>query len=274
MAEKPVVFVVSDSVGETADLVTRAALAQYGNSTGVEIRRFPMVDDPTAVREVVDVARQQTTLIVYTIIVPEVRKEMQRLTAAWQIPAVDIMGPMMDGMTTIFGEAPKLEPGILHKLDDDYFRRVEAVEFAVKYDDGKDPRGFLRADVILLGVSRSSKTPVSMYLAHRRFKVANLPLVPEVSLPKELFLVPPQKVVGLRVSPDKLHSIREERVKTIGLRSDANYSNMERILMELDYAESVFKKVGCPVVDVTNKAVEETAVRVLEIMNRGVKYGD
>jgi len=274
MAEKPVVFVVSDSVGETADLVTRAALAQYGNSGGVEIRRFPMVDDPATIREVVDAARQQTTLIVYTIIVPEVRQEMQRLTAMWQIPAVDIMGPMMDGMSQILGESPSLKPGILHKLDDDYFRRVEAVEFAVKYDDGKDPRGFLRADVILLGVSRSSKTPVSMYLAHRRFKVANLPLVPEVSLPKELFLVPPHRVVGLRVSPDKLHSIREERVKTIGLRSDANYSNMERILMELEYAESVFKKVGCPVVDVTNKAVEETAVRVLEIINRGGKFGD
>ncbi|MFZ5815180.1 MAG: pyruvate, water dikinase regulatory protein [Bacillota bacterium] len=273
MAEKPVVFVVSDSVGETADLVARAALSQYGNA-GVEIRRYPMVDDPTALREVVDAARQQPTLIVYTIIVPEVRQELRRLTEMWNIPAVDIMGPMLDGMSQLLGAPPRLEPGIMHRLDDDYFRRVEAVEFAVKYDDGKDPRGFLRADVVLVGVSRSSKTPVSMYLAHRRFKVANLPLVPEVSLPKELFLVPPHKVVGLRVSPEKLHQIREERVKTIGLRSDANYSNLERILLELEYAESVFKKVGCPVVDVTNKAVEETAVRVLEIINRGVKYGD
>lgn len=273
MIEKPVVFVVSDSVGETADLVTRAALAQYGKP-GVEIRRFPMVDDPDALREVLEAARQQPTLIVYTIIVPEVREELQRMVKTWQIPAVDIMGPMLDGMRRILGEPARLAPGIMHQLDDEYFRRVEAVEFAVKYDDGKDPRGFLRADVVLLGVSRSSKTPVSMYLAHRRFKVANLPLVPEVSLPKELFLVPPHKVVGLRVSPDKLHNIREERVKTIGLRSDANYSNLARILQELDYAESVFKRVGCPVIDVTNKAVEETAVRVLEIINRGVHYGD
>lgn len=273
MTEKPVVFVVSDSVGETADLVTRAALAQYGN-IGMEIRRFPMVDDPNALREVVDAARQQPTLIVYTIIVPELRQALQRLLQAAGIPSVDIMGPMMESMSTLLGTPPMLEPGIMHRLDDEYFRRVEAVEFAVKYDDGKDPRGFLRADVVLVGVSRSSKTPVSMYLAHRRFKVANLPLVPEVGLPKELFLVPPHKVVGLRVSPDKLHQIREERVKTIGLRSDANYSNMARILQELDYAELVFKRVGCPVVDVTNKAIEETAVRVLEIINRGVKYGD
>lgn len=273
MSTRPIVFVVSDSVGETADLVARAAISQFGGST-VEIRRFPMVDDLEAVREVVAAARLQPTLIVFTIIVPEVRAELKTLTVLYGIPSVDIMGPMLEGLTKVLGRSPKLEPGLVHKLDEDYFRRVEAVEFAVKYDDGKDPRGFLRADVVLLGVSRSSKTPVSMYLAHRRIKVANLPLVPEVSMPKELFMVPPNRVVGLRVSPDKLHDIREERVRTLGLKSDANYSNMERILLELDYAEEVFRRVGCPVIDVTNKAVEETAVRVLEIINRGVKFGD
>lgn len=273
MSTRPIVFVVSDSVGETADLVARAAISQFGGST-VEIRRFPMVDDREAVRDVVEAARRQPTLIVYTIIVPEVRAELKALTVQYGVPAVDIMGPMLDGLTKVLGRSPKLEPGLVHKLDEDYFRRIEAVEFAVKYDDGKDPRGFLRAEVVLLGVSRSSKTPVSMYLAHRRVKVANLPLVPEVSLPKELFQVPPGKVVGLRVSPVKLHDIREERVRTLGLKSDANYSSMERILMELDYAEEVFKRVGCPVIDVTSKAVEETAVRVLEIINRGVKFGD
>jgi [pyruvate, water dikinase]-phosphate phosphotransferase / [pyruvate, water dikinase] kinase len=273
LSTRPIVFVVSDSVGETADLVARAAIAQFGGSN-VEIRRYPMVDDIETVREVVDSARRQPTLIVFTIIVPEVRMEMKTLTVQYGIPAVDIMGPMLDGLTKVLGRSPKLEPGLVHQLDEDYFRRVEAVEFAVKYDDGKDPRGFLRADVVLLGVSRSSKTPVSMYLAHRRIKVANLPLVPEVSLPKELFQVPHGRVVGLRVSPDKLHDIREERVRTLGLKSDANYSNMERILMELDYAEEVFRRVGCSVIDVTNKAVEETAVRVLEITNRGVKFGD
>ena len=273
MSTRPIVFVVSDSVGETADLVARAAISQFSGSA-VEIRRYPMVDDRNAVREVLEAARRQPTLIVYTIIVPEVRAELKTLTIQYGIPAVDIMGPMLDGLTKVLGRSPVLEPGLIHKLDEDYFRRVEAVEFAVKYDDGKDPRGFLRADVVLLGVSRSSKTPVSMYLAHRRIKVANLPLVPEVTVPKELFQVPRDRVVGLRVSPEKLNAIREERVRTLGLKSDANYANMERILIELDHAEEVFKKVGCPVIDVTNKAVEETAVRVLELINRGVKFGD
>lgn len=273
MPTRPIVFVVSDSVGETADLVARAAIAQFGGSS-VELRRYPMVDDRASLRDVIETARKGPSLIAFTIIVPEVRAELKTLTVQYGIPAVDIMGPMLDGLAAILGRAPILEPGLVHKLDEDYFRRVEAVEFAVKYDDGKDPRGFLRADVVLLGVSRSSKTPVSMYLAHRRTKVANLPLVPEVSLPRELFQVSPRKVVGLRVAPDKLHDIREERVRTMGLKSDANYANIERILMELDYAEEVFKKVGCPVIDVTNKAVEETAVRVLEIINRGVRFGD
>ncbi len=273
MPDRPVVFIVSDSVGETADLVARAAISQFGGQP-VEKRRYPMVQDLQDVLDVINSARQQPTLIVYTIIVPQLREELRRLCDIYGIPSVDIMGPMMDGLTKVLGTAPKLEPGLIHKLDEDYFQRVEAVEFAVKYDDGKDPRGFLKADVILLGVSRSSKTPVSMYLAHRRIKVANLPLVPEVSLPKELFMVPPEKVVGLWVSPEKLHSIREERMKTIGLRSDANYSNLDRILMELQYAEDVFRKVGCATIDVTNKAIEETAVRVLEIVNRGSKFGD
>jgi regulator of PEP synthase PpsR (kinase-PPPase family) len=242
MSTRPVVFVVSDSVGETGDLVARAAMSQFGGSA-IPIRRFPMVDDHAAVREVVGAARRQPTLIVYTIIVPELRAILKTLTVQYGIPAVDVMGPMLDGLTKVLGRSPVLEPGLIHRLDEEYFRRVEAVEFAVKYDDGQDSRGLLRADVVLLGVSRSSKTPVSMYLAHRRIKVANLPLVPEVNLPKELFQVPTGKVVGLRVAPEKLHDIREERVKTLGLKSDANYANMERILMELEYAEEVFKRV-------------------------------
>lgn len=268
MPEKPFIFVVSDSVGETADLVTRAALSQF-DGTSMEIRRYHGVNDRQKVQEVVTAARERTTLIVFTIIVPEALEEMKRLTTEYDILAVDIMSPMLEGMERVLGVSPHLKAGLVHRLDEGYFQRVEAVEFAVKYDDGKDPRGFLRADVVLLGVSRTSKTPVSMYLAHRKIKVANLPLVPEAQLPRELFMVPPQKVVGLRVSPEKLHDIREERMKTMGLRSNANYANMERILMELDYAEDVFKTVGCPVVEVTNMAVEETAIRVLEMIQKG-----
>ncbi|MFO7172748.1 MAG: pyruvate, water dikinase regulatory protein [Bacillota bacterium] len=272
-SQRPVVFVVSDSVGETAELVARAAISQFDGGQ-VEIRRFPMVDSLREIAEIVEQAQRQPTLIVYTLILPEMREELRRQAEARGIVAVDIMGPMLAGLQKVLQKPPRLQPGLIHRLDEDYFRRVEAVEFAVKYDDGKDPRGCLKADVVILGVSRSSKTPVSMYLAHRKVKVANIPLVPEIPLPPEVYKVA-DKVVGLWVDPHKLLSIREERLRAIGLRTDASYANLERILAELEYAESIYRKLGCPVIDVTNKAVEETAFRVLEIIKaRGGTVGD
>ena len=158
---------------------------------------------------------------------------------------------------------PINEPGLVRKLDEDYFKRVEAIEFAVKYDDGRDPRGILRADIVLVGVSRTCKTPLSQFLAHKRYKVANVPLVPEVDPPEELFLVPPEKCIGLKISPDKLNYIRKERLKTLGLGDHAIYANVDRIKEELDYFESIASKLKCPVIDVTNKAIEETANTII-----------
>lgn len=267
MSAKSLIFVVSDSVGETADLVARAAISQY--NSGIEIRRYPLIVDPSSVREVVEAARANGALILYTIIVPELRQVMQQEVQRLDVPAVDLMGPVMDAIGRHTGREPKLEPGLLHRMDEQYFRRVDAVEFAVKYDDGKDPRGCLRADLVLLGVSRSSKTPVALYLAHQRLRVANIPLVPEVPVAKEVFQVPTGRVVGLRVAAEQLLHIRQERVRTMGLRAAPGYASIERIVQELEYAEEVYRKLGCPVVDVTNKAIEETAVRVLEIVTRG-----
>ncbi len=261
------VFIVSDSLGETAELVTKAALSQF-NGADVMIRRFPMISSAAEIQGIVVLATQQPTLIVYTLILPEAHATMTQLAEDNDVVAIDIMGPMINGFTQVLRRVPRLQPGLIHKMDEAYFRRIECVEFAVKYDDAKDPRGFLMADAVLVGVSRCSKTPVSMYLAHRRFKVANLPLVPEVPLPKEVLTIPRDRIVGLRVDPMKLSQIRQERVRTMGLTRDRNYADLERIVTELEYAETVFKRLGCPVVDVTNRAVEETAVRVLELIHR------
>ena len=133
---------------------------------------------------------------------------------------------LIDQIQTLCGETPLYKPGLIHKLDEDYFKKVEAIEFAVKYDDGRDPRGILKADIVLVGVSRTSKTPLSQYLAHRRLKVANVPLVPEVDPPEELFSISPEKCFGLRISPEKLNDIRKERLKTLGLSDNANYANI------------------------------------------------
>ncbi|MCY0881655.1 MAG: kinase/pyrophosphorylase, partial [Firmicutes bacterium] len=164
---------------------------------------------------------------------------------------------------------PKLVPGLSHRLDRSYFERVDAIEFAVKYDDGKDTRGIIEADLVILGVSRTSKTPLSLYLANHRLKVANIPLVPEVPAPKELFAAGRKKSVGLTIDPELLMSIRRQRLKSLGLGIGAQYASLDRIMTELEYAWEVYRRLGCPVIDVSNHAVEETATRVLEIRQKG-----
>jgi regulator of PEP synthase PpsR (kinase-PPPase family) len=263
MQEIPNLFVVSDSMGETAQLVARAVLSQFPDS-GVDTRRFSHVDNMEAATAVVDAARLQPTVIIFTIIIPEVRAFILVEAEKYGVPVVDIMGPALQGVERITGDTALLEPGLIHRLDAKYFRRIEAVEYAVLHDDGKDPQGYRRADVVLLGVSRTSKTPVCMYLANRGIRAANLPLVPEVPPPPELHRVPVQKLVGLKINPQKLLSIRRERVKAMGVKDNSDYAEMPRITQELAYAEEMFNETGCHVVDVSDSAVEETAIVVLD----------
>ena len=264
---KPTVYILSDSVGETAEQVAKAAASQY-NGGKVEVRRIPYVNDEETIRETVAEASETGGIIVYTIITPFLRELVKHLARRAGVPQADIMGPVMNAFDQIMPESPKMEPGLVRKLDSQYFRRVEAIEFAVKYDDGKDPRGLRLADLVLVGVSRTSKTPLSMYLANKQIKVANVPLVPEVQPPDELFEIGREKVVGLTISPDQLFAIRKERLLALGLRHQSSYASLDRILKELEFSEEVMKKLGCPVFDVTNKAVEETAGRLLELIRR------
>ena len=263
--QQPVVYIVSDSVGETADFVVRAAVSQF-NSSFTDIRRISFVNTSAHIAEIVREAKAGPGIIAYTIVLPELRDTLVREANSRGVPIVDILGPMMEALAKVSGSSPKMKPGLLHKLDKNYFRKVDAIEFAVKYDDGKDPRGIVRADVIIIGVSRTSKTPLCMYLAHKSIKAANVPLVPEVAPPEEIFSLPKNKIIGLTIKPELLNEIRQERLRTLGLKSGADYASLERILIELDYADSIMRKVGCTIIDVSNKAVEETASKVLEII--------
>ena len=269
----PVIYVVSDSLGETAEFVARAAASQFNADEKFEIRRIPYVNDKETMREVVEEASGTCSIMAYTLVIPGLKEEMEKLTLMHDIPAVDIMGPLLEALTNATTIKPKMEAGLLHRLADQYFRRVEAIEFAVKYDDGKDPRGLIYADIVLIGVSRTSKTPVSMYLAHKRIKAANVPIVPEVSPPTELYKIPSRKILGLTVQPHLLHQIRQERLKALGLTTDAEYASLDRIQKELAYADRLMVELACPVIDVTNKAVEETASKVLEVYYRGERDG-
>ncbi|WP_072335668.1 pyruvate, water dikinase regulatory protein [Thermoactinomyces sp. DSM 45891] len=268
LSNHAVVYVISDSVGETAEFVVRAAVSQF-EYTHLEIRRVPYVMDRETILETVQAAKEEKALIAFTLVLPEMQHFLTEEAIKAEVPYVDIMGPMMDGLSKLIQSEPKRKPGLIHKLDEEYFRKVEAIEFAVKYDDGRDPRGLLRADVVLIGVSRTSKTPLSMYLAHKRLKVANVPLVPEVEPPDELYLIPSERCIGLIIDPSQLNNIRKERLKALGLTSGANYASETRILEELDYAERIIRRVGCPRIDVTNKAVEETANIILDMKKGG-----
>ncbi|WP_226680125.1 pyruvate, water dikinase regulatory protein [Sutcliffiella horikoshii] len=268
--EKRTVYIVSDSVGETAELAVKAAISQF-NGANFHLKRIPYVEDIATLSEVVSIAKLNQGLIAFTLVVPEMRKHLVELAMKEGVQVYDIIGPLVDLMEQEYGVKPKYQPGLVRQLDDDYFKKIEAVEFAVKYDDGRDPRGIIKADIVLVGVSRTSKTPLSQYLAHKRLKVANVPIVPEVDPPEELFKVNPEKCFGLKISPEKLNDIRKERLKALGLNDKAAYANLERIKEELAFFETVVNKIGCDVIDVTNKAVEETANLISNIYNNRLK---
>lgn len=263
MNTSPIVFVLSDSVGETAELVIKAGLSQFTNGN-YKIQRIPYVDNKETIDETLEMVKEESALIAYTLVDPELRHYLQLRAINLQVEAIDIMGPMMDAMERTFKNEPRLEPGLVYKLDQDYFKRIEAIEFAVKYDDGRDPRGISRADIVLIGVSRTSKTPLSQYLAHKRLKVANVPVVPEVDPPEELFRIDKSRCIGLKISREKLNDIRKERLKALGLGDHATYATLQRIDEELAFFNELVEKIGCKVIDVSNKAVEETANVILQ----------
>lgn len=265
--QKQLVFVVSDSVGETCELVVRAASIQF-HENAIETLRIPFVEDEQTIHDVVTQALAQGAVIAFTLVNEDHRSLLVRLGREQGVKTIDLLGDLLDVLAAQLGESPREKPGLIYRLDEDYFRKIEAMEFAVKYDDGRDPRGLKKADIVLVGVSRTSKTPLSQYLALKRYKVANVPLVPESRPPEELFELPPEKCVGLIISADKLISIRMERLKSLGLKPEADYAQLERINRELEYARGIYERIGCEVIDVTNKAVEETAGIILRMLDQ------
>lgn len=259
------VFIVSDSIGETADRMVHAALTQF-NLEHVEIIKHSHVNTVKKLNRIMKTAEGITSVVAYTFVMEEMSREIKNLAALSRISIVDLLHPLVETIAETFEAEPRNEPGMMRKLDEEYFRRIEAVEFAVKYDDAQDTSGLKKADLVLIGVSRTSKTPLSMYLAHKQLKVANVPLVPEVPIPEELYQLPRERCIGLVISPEKLNDIRRVRLKSMGLNEKAEYASMQRILGEMEYAEKIMKRVGCAVIDVSNKAVEETASYILDVL--------
>jgi regulator of PEP synthase PpsR (kinase-PPPase family) len=260
------IYVCSDSVGETAEAVVRATVRQF-DAPNVNVKRCAHIKSEEEIRQIMEEAARTGGFVVYTLVLPELREMIRQESVRLKVFAVDIMGPVMEAFIHTFNFSPKQKPGLLHQMDREYFKRVEAVEYTVKCDDGQDRASWKQADLILLGVSRTSKTPLSIFLAHKGYKVANYPLVPEVKPPQELFEIARDRFIGLTMRPENLVNIRTERLKAMGLPFTVTYASLERVAEEMEYAQSIFRQLGCMVVDVTERAIEETAVTILEALS-------
>ena len=266
MAPQPVeLHVVSDSTGETATRLVHALEAQFPDQQFEEVRH-PMVENVDDLADAVRRARGRPAVVVYTLVDPEMREEMRTLCRRARLHYCDLLGQPIEAVTKVSGMAAKMQPGGRHALDETYFRRMEAIEFAVKYDDGM-VGGLHEADIVLVGVSRTSKTPLSIYLGYLGYRAANVPLVKGIDPPKELFEVDPAKVVGLKIDAKRLAEIRKNRSRRMG-GSNHKYSKLLEVYEELELAEAIQRRLGVPVIDTTELSIEETAARVIRLVEQ------
>ncbi|MEZ4871565.1 MAG: pyruvate, water dikinase regulatory protein [Bdellovibrionales bacterium] len=264
---KPCVFVISDGTGETASAMARAALVQFKQDE-INIVRCKNVRTADQVEALIEDVFQKQGLIVHTVVSPELRDKIQNISSEKGIPCVDLLGPLLNALKTYLGvESTSAEAGLLRTVDQRYFKRIEAIEFTVKHDDGKILTDLDQADIILVGISRTSKTPLSIYLSHKGWKVANIPLVLGQPLPIEVTKVDQRKVIGLIIDQESLIRIRRKRLEKFGQDPGGEYASMAHIQKEIDYAHEIYRKHRkWPVFDVTDRALEETAGEIIRIV--------
>ncbi|WP_276804268.1 pyruvate, water dikinase regulatory protein [Lactobacillus hominis] len=256
--------IISDAVGDTAFNMVQAGAVQYPE-VNFNYRRYPFITNKEKLEKVFDEIKDLDNLMIaFTLVTEEQQLAVIKFSREHHIKYVDLLSGVIDNIHAITGVDPKHEIGAVHQMGQNYFDRISAMEFAVMYDDGKDPKGFLEADVVLLGVSRTSKTPLSLFLANKNLKVANLPLVPQTHIPEEIYKVDPKKIIGLTNDPSVLNEIRRQRMISYGLNPDTTYSNMDSINKELASAQKLYDKLGCYVINVAHRSIEETAALILE----------
>jgi regulator of PEP synthase PpsR (kinase-PPPase family) len=266
MAKQPVeLHVVSDSTGETATRLVHALEGQFPDQPFQEVRH-PRVETADDLAQAVQRAKGRPAVVVYTLVEPEMRQEMRRLCRRARLHYCDLLGHPIEAVAKVSGMAAKMQPGARHALDDTYFKRMEAIEFAVKYDDGVGG-GLHDADVVLVGVSRTSKTPLSMYLGYLGWKAANVPIVKGIEPPAELFEIDQTKVIGLTIDAKRLEEIRRDRARRLG-GSNHSYAKLLEIYDELEQATAIHRRLGCPVIDTTELSIEETAARVIRLVEQ------
>jgi len=261
------VFVVSDGTGTTAEQVVHAALTQF-TSAQVEVQRRPGVRTGEQVRQVVQEAAQVGGFVVHTLVSDKLREMMLHTGRLHNVETIDLMGPLLARISQQLDISPSEKPGLFRQLNEEYFRRIETVEFALHHDDGLRIHELPQAEIVLVGVSRTFKTPLSIYLSFKSWLVANVPVVLGTKPPPALFELPPGRVCGLTIDPVRLAELRQVRQRRLG-GATGQYADPDYVQREVEYALRIFRSQrGWPVVDVTDKPIEETASEILALVGQ------
>ncbi|MFZ4403036.1 MAG: pyruvate, water dikinase regulatory protein [Pseudobdellovibrionaceae bacterium] len=260
------IYILSDSTGETAATMIRAALVQY-TQKDINIVRCKNVRTEQQVESLLQECLEKQGMVVYTVASPALRKKIQDIAAGKGLPYFDLLGPLLSTLDIYFGMTSESNVGALRIVDEKYFKRIEAIEYTVKHDDGKTFSELDKADIVLVGISRTSKTPLSIFLSHKGWKVANVPLVLDTPPPEELFKIDQRRIVGLMIDMENLQRIRKSRLEKFGQDTGGEYASMSHISKEIEFAEKFFRQnKRWPVLNVTERALEETASEIVRII--------
>ena len=261
-----IIFAVSDGTATTAKLVIQAVLAQFPKIV-VEIKTKPHIDTEEKIRRIIQEAADRKAIIVYTLVYPAVREILIQEGRKANVPVIDLLGPLLYRLEEFLKVQPKGIPGIFKPSLHEYDHRIEAIDFTVDHDDGQNMHSLDLADIVILGVSRTSKTPLSIYLSYRGWKVANISIIPDIKPDEKLYQINQKKIVALTIKAEQLASIRQKRMEKFNLEVNNAYSALKSVQNEVSYAESIFTTPPAwPIIDVTNKSIEEIAQEVISIL--------
>lgn len=270
-ADKKIIYLVGEGTGETISRIARASLAQFDRQK-IEVKTFFLVTDEHYIARIIKNAAEDKALVAFSIVQPALRDFLIKEADRRGITAIDVIGNFIIQLSLFLKEKPLEIPGRQYILDEEYFRRIEAINFAVKHDDGKHPQGLPLADIILVGLSRTGKTPLSTYMANQGWKVANVPLHPEMEAPRELYEVNQRKIFGLIITVESLVKLREARLKQLGLEPDARYADPVKVFEEIEWCQNFFRQnPRWRIVDVSNRAIEEVAASIVHAYRTGKK---
>ena len=263
------IFAASDATGTTAERVLRAALTQFDTSH-ITVTRYGGIRSAENISEIVEEAANKQGFIVHTFVSEELRQLILKEGRDHNVTTIDLMGPLVVRLAELLSTPPRSEPGLFDPFDPSYLQRIDAIDFTVRHDDGRNINELNQAEIILIGVSRTSKTPLSFYLGYRGWKVANVPIVLDIEPPKELFDLPKGRIVGLIVRSERLSDLRKVRAERMGTYSKG-YADLEHIHQEMDYAFRIFElRRDWPLVDVTTKSIEEAAEEIVTLLGKSM----